>query len=95
MALTACLLGQVARDYGRPIEDSQPLARLEEEKKRCLLRRGLDSSGVMENNETYSSLLCPSGDGVYPADLCTVRSIYLNHDARKFVARVPPEMTSR
>ena len=95
IAILALLLWQVYRDYGAPREDNKLLAVLEEETRRCLLRRGLDSNGVLGSNVTYSTLFCPKGDGVYPRDLCTAHTIYLNHSERRFVARATVEMTSR
>ena len=94
-AILALLLWQVCRDYGTPREENKLLVALEAETRRCLLRRGLDSSGVLGSNVTYSTLFCPKGDGVYPRDLCTAHTIYLNHSERRFIARTTLEMASR
>ena len=70
------------------------LLQLEKERKNCLYRQGVDLSGrLAPSNDTHSQFSC--GARQYPASLCTVNLLYLNHSDRRFVTRVKDSYTAR
>ena len=71
------------------------LQRLEDERKACLWRKGLESSRVLGDGHTFSTLNCPVGQEAHPSHLCTAHLVYLNHTEKAFVARTPAASTTR
>lgn len=76
-------------------EEKELLRQLEDEKKMCLWRKGLESSSVLGDEQSFSTFNCPLGEEAYPPNLCTAHVIYLNHTEKRFVARTPSDLTSR
>ena len=58
---------------------------LERELDRCIHQQGPDPGGRFGEKDVVSRFVCPPGG--YPAGLCSVGPLYLNHTAKKFVAR--------
>ena len=75
--------------------DVDVLQRVEEERKACLWRKGLESGRVLGDERTFSTFNCPVGQEAHPSDLCTAHLVYLNHTERAFVARTPAPTTDR
>jgi hypothetical protein len=75
--------------------DVDLLQRLEDERKACLWRKGLESSRVLGDGHTFSTLNCPVGQEAHPSHLCTAHLVYLNHTEKAFVARTPAASTTR
>lgn len=88
------LLWRLFGDRDRTAEE-ELLTRLEEEKKTCLWRKGLEGGGVFGDDHTFSTFHCPVGEEAYPRNLCTAHFIFLNHSEKRFVARTPTDLTSR
>ena len=76
-------------------EDKYLLQQLDEEKKACLWRKGLENDRLLGDERTFSTFNCPVGQEAYPSDLCTVHLVYLNHTERAVMARTPAATTSR
>ena len=95
--VAALLVWRFTAPQDNTSEETELLRRLDEEKKTCLWRKGLESDGVLGDRETFSTFNCPLRDReeTYPRDLCTVHVLYLNHTARTFMARTPADTTSR
>ena len=75
--------------------DEVLMQRLEDERRACLWRKGLETGRVLGDRQSFSTFNCPVGQEAYPHDLCTAHLLYLNHTARSFVARTPAAETGR
>ena len=95
LALVVCLLPLLWLGYETlPRDDLQKTRNLlEEERKRCLYRQGLDPSGYLASNSSYSQFSCNTEQ--YPGGLCTVNLLYLSHDEKKFIVRGREQSLSR
>ena len=76
-------------------EDETLSHRLEDEKKACLWRKGLEPGRVLGDQQSFSTFNCPVGQEAYPSNLCTAHLVYLNHTDRAFVARTPAASAGR
>lgn len=98
LVAAALIIWRLLGSHRTTSEEEELSNRLEEEKKLCLWRKGLDSSRLLGNDQTFSTFNCPLGTGqevVYPRDLCTAHMLYLDHTERRFVARLPADVASR
>ena len=97
LVAAALLIWRFNGNHRTILEENELLDRLEEEKKLCLWRKGLDSSRLLGNDQTFSTFNCPLGTGqeIYPRDLCTAHMLYLDHAEQRFVARLPADVASR
>ena len=89
------ILWRLYGSWEPPAQSEKLLKRLEEEKRACIWRQGLETGRVLGDRQTFSTFNCPQGQEAYPRDLCTAHILYLNHTERKFVARTPADLTSR
>ena len=81
--------------WGADDGDEKLLKRLEDGRRACVWRQGLEAGRVLGDRQTFSTFNCPQGQEAYPQDLCTVHVLYFNHTERKFVAKTPNDMKSR
>jgi hypothetical protein len=98
LVAAAILIWLMYGDHRTTPEEKELVERLEEERRLCLWRKGLDSSRVLGNDQTFSTFNCPlgtAGQDAYPRDLCTAHMLYLDHTEKRFVARLPADVASR